>query len=829
MKLQCWSCGTETKTLRCSQCSLAHYCSEACQLRDRRHHESLCKKSPIDWLMKRGVPNVGNSCFMASSLQLLMAIPQIRSYFLSNRYSKDANAKSQHTLGHAFADFLKKMATGEDEYETLRIFYQQVGKCETTWVNKDQHDAQEFLSWFIDTIHEAVKQHTTLPRQTSPTNKSLEQRAHDFEANLKPSRIDQIFGGMYHNQIKCLHCGHKIDSFERLFSLSLPVPCSSTIPMKIWYFAYPPSSPPIVTTMQIPISSRYSDLLKLMSSRFHAPPANLVLASAYDPYLYDLRRLPGTTGIPVVKALANLVTKNPESPISSHIETTWCEHLDAVSEERLDFSYVDSLVVYEQNLPRVYAEVYDNSSTDGIPKAKPHALQGLHWIPPPIDRKTDTLVPALANIIALRFKTRGVSPILPCIPTESAAGLIFHTENTLRRWKPQLLVAQDHPIALPLLISVPRWATLAQIEKLAANILLDYKENKTDNPPRIETQCLTDCKNSSEEALDEVAVKEVDRRPYSVRKSPYLDDEDVIIYDLVELAKHLPISPAAKYVCASTTNSGEAEEVCLNEIIKIRKSAAAYPGRRARPRRPSFDSFKTAAEEFFDVEDHSPCYESPDEADEFESCRETIRTVFTTISGRNCYFCKLSAGCTGCFSHETSLRYASEGKTWSRDSVMIYEILSLYIARLFSKKFLDILATEWKPFEKIVGAHPFLPPNPSKLPPDVSRILNKFFELETFPSPGFVVEEGLSLKTSCVPKPFHDILNMTKLFEMTKIRHMNSIPTLVIESHIGIHNVTMGYIDSIMKPQRQLSPPASLTSLMYWAFEAETLRGSEAW
>jgi hypothetical protein len=114
--LHCVVCGDISK-MRCSVCCFINYCNKECQRIHWKYHKNICKSlkehlssHKIDELPtlppnsqisvfgrqgRCGFYNLGNSCYMNSSLQCLTHIKPLTSYFLSSRYLHELNASNR--------------------------------------------------------------------------------------------------------------------------------------------------------------------------------------------------------------------------------------------------------------------------------------------------------------------------------------------------------------------------------------------------------------------------------------------------------------------------------------------------------------------------------------------------------------------------------------------------------------------------------------------------------------------------------------------------------------------------------------------------------------
>merc|ERR1719242_878693 len=95
---------------------------------------------------------------MNSSLQCLSFIPKLRSYLLSDDYLSDLN--NENPLGHSgklatcMSAFFKKLWFGlRDVIQPINI-RRSFATLANQWNSRDQQDAEEFIRWLLDGLHE---------------------------------------------------------------------------------------------------------------------------------------------------------------------------------------------------------------------------------------------------------------------------------------------------------------------------------------------------------------------------------------------------------------------------------------------------------------------------------------------------------------------------------------------------------------------------------------------------------------------------------------------------------------------------------------------------
>jgi ubiquitin C-terminal hydrolase len=128
-----------------------------------------------------GIRNYGNFCFVNAALQCLSHSVPLTEYFLAPGWQAHVNAHNK--LGHggklarSFADFMNKLWVGDTSVLRPRKLLNQINSSDAgaAFLDGDQHDVHEFLSFMLDGLHEDLNRvkHGDVEMVPDSTVKSL--------------------------------------------------------------------------------------------------------------------------------------------------------------------------------------------------------------------------------------------------------------------------------------------------------------------------------------------------------------------------------------------------------------------------------------------------------------------------------------------------------------------------------------------------------------------------------------------------------------------------------------------------------------------------------
>ncbi|GAA5997929.1 uncharacterized protein JCM10292_006915 [Rhodotorula paludigena] len=186
-----------------------------------------------------GLKNLGNTCYMNSTIQCLSAAVPFARYFTGGGYRKDINTinplGTKGALANAVAELIRALWAQQYHFLSPVTFRENICRVAPQFRGSDQHDAQEFLGFLLDGLHEDCNYvvHKPAPIEMTP------EREHDLET-LPPqvmserewqiykmrndSFIVQCFQGQFRNQLRCLTCQKTSTTYNTFMPLSVPIP-----------------------------------------------------------------------------------------------------------------------------------------------------------------------------------------------------------------------------------------------------------------------------------------------------------------------------------------------------------------------------------------------------------------------------------------------------------------------------------------------------------------------------------------------------------------------------------------------------------------------------
>jgi len=169
-----------------------------------------------------GLQNIGNSCYLNSVIQCLLHCDPIRDYFVKGRFKSEINSRSKtkgkcaDATSSLFEDLLSGRTSSPSSVKSA------VNRFSGLFRGTSQEDAQEFLRWYLEALHEDVQKVTSKPRITKEAESARE--AWSQYTSRENSQIVDLCVGQLKSSLTCSHCGYVSNVWDPFWDLSVPLP-----------------------------------------------------------------------------------------------------------------------------------------------------------------------------------------------------------------------------------------------------------------------------------------------------------------------------------------------------------------------------------------------------------------------------------------------------------------------------------------------------------------------------------------------------------------------------------------------------------------------------
>ncbi|XP_053598716.1 ubiquitin carboxyl-terminal hydrolase 2 isoform X2 [Microplitis demolitor] len=184
-----------------------------------------------------GLRNIGNTCFMNSVIQCLSNTKPLLEYLLNEQYLNDINQSTSSMKGaliKVFAQVINELweSSGDHVVNTSSLKHQ-IQRFAPRFMGYAQQDAQEFLRYLLEGLHEDVNRVAVKPQPILtdiPDNFTDSQKAAEsWKRYLRSedSTIVDVFVGQLRSSLQCTSCDHISVTLDPFWDLSLPIPARS--------------------------------------------------------------------------------------------------------------------------------------------------------------------------------------------------------------------------------------------------------------------------------------------------------------------------------------------------------------------------------------------------------------------------------------------------------------------------------------------------------------------------------------------------------------------------------------------------------------------------
>ncbi|XP_028319890.1 ubiquitin carboxyl-terminal hydrolase 32 isoform X2 [Gouania willdenowi] len=237
-----------------------------------------------------GLSNLGNTCFMNSSIQCVSNTKPLTDYFISGKHLYELNRTNPIGMrGHmakCYGDLVMELWSGTQKNVAPLKLRWTIAKYAPRFNGFQQQDSQELLAFLLDGLHEdlnRVHEKPYVELKDSDGRPDWEVASEAWENHLRRNRsiVVDLFHGQLKSQVKCKTCGHISARFDPFNFLSLPLPMDSSMHLEITVIKLDGSTPTRYG-LRLNMDEKYTGLKKQLSELCTLKPEQILLAEVHS-------------------------------------------------------------------------------------------------------------------------------------------------------------------------------------------------------------------------------------------------------------------------------------------------------------------------------------------------------------------------------------------------------------------------------------------------------------------------------------------------------------------------------------------------------------------
>ncbi|XP_045442361.1 ubiquitin carboxyl-terminal hydrolase 32 isoform X4 [Pipistrellus kuhlii] len=272
-----------------------------------------------------GLSNLGNTCFMNSSIQCVSNTQPLTQYFISGRHLYELNRTNPIGMkGHmakCYGDLVQELWSGTQKNVAPLKLRWTIAKYAPRFNGFQQQDSQELLAFLLDGLHEdlnRVHEKPYVELKDSNGRPDWEVAAEAWENHLRRNRsiVVDLFHGQLRSQVKCKTCGHISVRFDPFNFLSLPLPMDSYMHLEITVIKLDGTTP-VRYGLRLNMDEKYTGLKKQLSDLCGLKSEQILLAEVHGSNIKNFPQDNQKVRLSVSGSLCAFEIPIPGSPVSA--------------------------------------------------------------------------------------------------------------------------------------------------------------------------------------------------------------------------------------------------------------------------------------------------------------------------------------------------------------------------------------------------------------------------------------------------------------------------------------------------------------------------------
>jgi len=186
-----------------------------------------------------GSYNLGNTCFMNSSIACLSNCSELTEYFLTKQYEDDINRKNvdgaRGKLAEEWYNLLYQYWNSNIRVGNPKNIKRIVGSKNRKFLGDSQQDSNEFMTVFLEILGEDLNRATKKiyielkEQQKDESDIDAAKRFWGLHVRRNDSIVTDLFHGLFKSTITCPRCSFKNITYDPFNTLALTIPDLYTI------------------------------------------------------------------------------------------------------------------------------------------------------------------------------------------------------------------------------------------------------------------------------------------------------------------------------------------------------------------------------------------------------------------------------------------------------------------------------------------------------------------------------------------------------------------------------------------------------------------------